>query len=103
MTIGPLPAAVGTARAEPHSSPEGAAQEQAAKNRELAKAIRALNENAVFGPGSELQFAIDQDTGRGLIRIVDRVTNEILNQIPPETALRVAAELSELNSHTRLA
>jgi flagellar protein FlaG len=103
MTIGPLPAASATAPVEPHSTPQSAAQEQVGKTRELAKAIRALNENAVSGPGSELRFAIDQDTGRGLIRIVDKVTNEVITQIPAEDILRMAAELSQLNAHTRLA
>lgn len=103
MNIGPLPAAVGTVRTEPKNNPEGAALEQTAKNHELAKAIRALNENAVFGPGSELRFSVDRETGRSLIRVVDRVTHEVLNQIPPEAVLRLAAELSELGGHTRLA
>ena len=103
MTIGPLPAASATAPVEPRSNPQGAAQEQVGKVRELAKAIRALNENAVYGPGSELRFAIDQDTGRGLIRIVDKVTNEVITQIPTEDIIRMAAELSELSGHTRLA
>jgi flagellar protein FlaG len=103
MTIGPLPAATGTAREHPQNSPDSAAWEQAAKDRELAKAIRALNENAVFGPGSEVRFAIDQDTGRRLIRIVDRVTNEVLSQYPTEELLRMAKKLSELEDHNWLA
>lgn len=103
MTIGPLPAASAPAPVEPHSTPQAAAQEQVVKNRELSKAIRALNENAVYGPGSELRFAIDRDTGRGLIRIVDKVTNEVITQIPTEDILRMAAELSELSGHNRLA
>jgi len=102
MTIGPLSAAQALSRAEQQNGPEGAALEQAAKNRELARAVRALNENAVFGPGSELQFAVDRETGRGLIRIVDRVTNEVLRQIPPEELLRLAAELEQLSGHLHI-
>ncbi len=100
MTIGPLPAASGNAPVKLQRTPQEAAQEQVVKNRELSKAIRALNENAVYGPGSEVTFAIDRDTGRGLIRIVDKVTNEVITQIPAEDIVRMAAELS---AHTRLA
>jgi len=103
MNIGPLPAASGTAPAQTANTPEGASAEQAARNRELAKAIRAINENAVFGPGSELRFSIDRETGRGLIRIVDRVTNEVLSQIPPEEVLHLAAELGNPKSQIRIA
>jgi flagellar protein FlaG len=103
MNIGPLPAATTTARTEPRTNPDSAAVEQAAKNRELAKAIRALNENAVFGPGSEVRFAVDQETGRRLIRIVDRVTNEVLHQYPTDEVLRMARELRELEGHGWLA
>ena len=103
MTIGPLPAASTASPVEPHSAPPAVAQEQVAKNREVSKAIRTLNENAVYGPDSELRFAVDRETGRGLIRIVDKVTNEVLTQIPAEDVLRTAAELSELSGHSRLA
>jgi uncharacterized FlaG/YvyC family protein len=103
MTIGPLPAASATAPVEPHSAPQAAAHEQLVRNRELSKAIQALNEHAIAGPGSELRFAIDQETGRGLIRVVDKVTNEVITQIPEERILRMAAELSELCGHSRIA
>jgi uncharacterized FlaG/YvyC family protein len=103
MTIGPLPAASAASPVEPHSAPQAAAQEQVMKNRELAKAIRVLNDNAAYGPGSELRFAVDQETGRGLIRVVDKVTNEVITQIPEGHILRMAAELSELSGHSRLA
>ena len=105
MTIGPLPAAAQAALTEPNGGAERGSQEQSARNRELAKAIRAINENAVFGPGSELRFTVDRETGRRLIRIVDRTTNEVINQIPTEEVIRMAAVLAHLTEgeHSRLA
>ncbi len=105
MTIGPLPAAAQTALTEAQEGPEASTREQAARERELRKAIRAINENAVFGPGSELRFATDRETGRRLIRIVDRTTNEVINQIPSEEVLRMAALLAHLTEgeHSRRA
>jgi flagellar protein FlaG len=99
MNIGPLPAA---GWAEPLAGPSSAAFEQAARNRELAEAVRTLNENAATGPGSELRFAVDRETGRTLIRVVDRVTNEVLNQIPPEQVIRLAARMGGSSRGTRV-
>jgi uncharacterized FlaG/YvyC family protein len=37
---------------------------------------------------------MDRDTGRPIIRIVDRGTREVIQQIPPEYVLSVAKELA---------
>lgn len=103
MTLSSVQTALASARIDPQNSPEGPGPEQAARNREIAKAVRAINDHQVFGPGSEVRFAIDRDTGRGLIRIVDRVTNEVLNQIPPEEVVRMSALLQEMENHGQLA
>ena len=103
MNISYIQANLASGTVDAQNSPEGPAPEQAAQNREIARAIRAINDKEVFGPGSELRFAVDRGTGRALIRIVDRTTNEVLNQIPPEAVLRLAAALEELHGHPRLA
>ncbi len=83
--------------------PQGLGPEQAAKNREIAKAIRTINEGGGVGPTSELRFSIDRDTGQTLIRIVDRVTNEVIAQVPPEITLHAAQVLQELNQGSKIA
>ena len=96
MTISALQTTLASGQADPQNSPQGPAPEQAARNREIARAIQAINDHEVFGPGSELRFSVDRETGRGLIKIVDRVTNEVLNQIPPEEAIRMSEALAEI-------
>lgn len=104
MNISHLQATLASLGADAQNSTEGPAFEQAAKNRELFKAIQAINDKEVFSPGSELRFSTDHDTGRSLIQIVDRATNEVLNQIPPEDVIRLAAVLNEeLRGHMRIA
>ncbi len=103
MIISPAQAAPAAPGTDASKSPENAGIEQAAKNREIVKAIHAINAKEAFGPGSELRFAVDRDTGRPLIRIVDRATNEVLNQIPPEDVLRLAEVLGQLQGHARMA
>ena len=90
-------------REDPQNSPGGPGPEQAARNRELARAIQAINQHEVFGPGSELRFSVDRETGRGLIRIVDRTTNEVLNQIPPEDVIHLSEVLAGFDEHVRFA
>ena len=77
--------------------------EQAVKNREIADAVKAVNEGGGVGPSSELRFAIDHETGQALIRIVDRVTDEVIAQLPPETAVRAAEVLKTLRPGDRIA
>ena len=84
-------------------SPQGQSGEQAAKNRELVKAIKAINEGQELGPNSELRFAFDRGTGQPLIKIVDRVTNEVISQLPPEVILRAAEVLKQLSEGERVA
>jgi flagellar protein FlaG len=74
--------------AAPAPSPE-----RAAEQRELIQAVRALNGTELFGQNSELTFVLDRETRRPIIRIVDRQTNELIRQIPPEYVLRLAKEL----------
>jgi len=103
MNISHLQAALAGSQTDAQNSPEGPGPAQAAQNRELVKAIRDINANQVLGQSNELRFALDRDTGRALIRIVDRTTNEVLNQIPPEDVVRMQAILLELTSRGRLA
>lgn len=43
-----------------------------------------------------VQFDISEDSGRTLIRLVDRDTGELIRQIPPEEALNAAQRLDEI-------
>ncbi len=103
MNIGPLQATLASGGTDAQNSPEGPGSQQAAKNREIAKAVRAINAKEALGPGSELRFSVDRDSGRALIQIVDRTTNEVLNQIPPEELVRLAQVLNQIQGHVRLA
>lgn len=59
----------------------------------LVRAVKAINESAVFGENYELTFVFDRPNQRTLIRIIDRETKEVIRQLPAEYALRVASQL----------
>jgi uncharacterized FlaG/YvyC family protein len=64
--------------------------------RALIQAVRALNATELFGQNSELTFVLDRETRRPLVRLIDRKTNEVIRQIPPEYVLRMARDLKGL-------
>ena len=86
------------------TSPESAVNpERAAKNREVVRAVQTINERGGAGLGNELRFAIDRDSGEPVIRIVDRVTDEVITQVPSESVLRTAEILRDLAPGERFA
>ena len=46
----------------------------------------------------DLQFSVDQDSGRSVIKVVDSETNQVIRQIPSEETLRIAEELDSPES-----
>jgi flagellar protein FlaG len=46
--------------------------------------------------GSELQFQVDEGTGRTFFKIVNETTGEVLLQVPSEEMLAMARKLREL-------
>lgn len=67
--------------------------DQAAQNREVVQAVKALNGSEMLGQDKELRFQKDPGTGRMVVRVVNSKTNEVISQIPPEYVLRLARDL----------
>ena len=74
--------------------------EQAANNRNLIRAVQAVNEAGVLGENNEITFQIDRNSRLPLIRIIDRDTNKVVEQIPAEYILQLAATLGKGASST---
>ena len=75
------------------AQPVSAETRTKAEDRELIKAVKALNATELFGQNNELTFVLDRQTHRPLVRIVDRETREVIRQIPQEHVLRMAEDL----------
>jgi len=67
--------------------------QQDAVTRQLVSAVQALNKSELFARDRELQFTRDRDTHRVIIKIRNPETGETIDQIPPETVLRMLADL----------
>ena len=81
--------------AVPVTAPAPAAPDQAAENRDIVQAVKALNAASTFGDTNELTFLMDRTTKLPVIRIINRKTKEVIDQIPPEYVLRLAEELRQ--------
>ncbi len=73
------------------SQPEGPGQ--LAERRELVKAVRELEKTPIAGEGNELRLALDRETKRPVVRIVNRETGELIQQFPTEEVIRLAQRL----------
>jgi hypothetical protein len=66
---------------------------EVAETRELIRAVRAVNAGGTLGAQNELVFFLDRLTGRPVIKLVDRISKDVLLQIPNERVLRLAQDL----------
>jgi len=71
-------------------APVSTPPEVVAQNRELIQAVKSVNAAEHFGPDSELTFLLDRHTQRPIMRVVNRRTKEVIQQIPPEYVLELA-------------
>ena len=61
-----------------------------AANRDIIQAVRAVNASDKLGDKNELSFSLDPRTHRPVVKIVNRDTKEVIDQIPNEQVLRLA-------------
>jgi uncharacterized FlaG/YvyC family protein len=66
-----------------------------AEHRDLVQAVRTVNAAEMLGQDNELSFLMDRETQRPILRLVNRKTNEVVRQVPPEHVLRLARELRQ--------
>lgn len=62
-------------------------------SRELVAAVRQINKAELMGEGRELTFTRDPETRQRVIQIIEQSTGEVVDQLPPETVLRLAQQL----------
>jgi flagellar protein FlaG len=102
-TATPSPPAVATDRALAEKAPAPA--EPAPKippptaapapdfSEEIMQAVARQIESYLKANGRNLQFSVDQETGRTVVTVRDSSTGEIIRQIPDAEALRIAQSL----------
>lgn len=82
------PAAAKPRTAEPATAPPPSEAQVAEAVANLRKVVEPVAQN--------LQFTVDDESGRTVIKVVDKATNEVLRQIPSEEALAISHALDKL-------
>src|SRR4051794_20552509 len=96
----PRPAAVRTPIAAP--SPVTAVTQAADPRTDGRASAEALNEavaaanDAMKIVKSELDFSVDESTGRTIVRVVDKETGSVIRQMPAPELLEIAKALDKL-------
>lgn len=62
----------------------------------VAKALEEINRRMDKISNSSIRFETDSESGDIIVRIVDRETEEVIRQIPPEEMIRITESLPEL-------
>jgi len=70
-------------------------QPQAATIAEVDNALNVVNKAAIFEQRS-LSFMVDEASGRSIIKVIDRSTDQLIRQIPSEELLKVAQDIKRL-------
>ncbi|MES2831577.1 MAG: flagellar protein FlaG [Pseudomonadota bacterium] len=61
----------------------------------LDEAVQTINQ--FLKPiASSVQFSVDEDSGRTLVKVIDTDTNSVLRQFPSKEALAISSELGKL-------
>lgn len=79
----------------PATAPAPPAPEHVAETRDIVQAVKAVNAASSFGDNNEVSFMLDRNTKLPVIRIVNKDTKEVVEQIPAEYLLQLAQELGQ--------
>lgn len=88
-----VPGPVKTASTAGAEAPEKSVSEPSRE--EVTKALKQINEAMPAG-ATRLEFSLDDDTSRTVVRIIDQSTKEVVRQIPTVEALQIAKSLDKL-------
>ena len=90
----PLAAVSAVTTTSPVAAAAGS-QGRFADPRAVKEAVDAANA-AVKAIRSELDFSIDEDTGKTVVRVVDKQTGTLIRQMPSQEMLEIAKALDRL-------
>jgi flagellar protein FlaG len=92
----PQASTAAVAQAKPAASSEPAKSEEP-QRAALEKAVTDMRE-FVQATQRNLDFSIDDSTGKVVVKVIATDSGEVIRQIPSETALKLAQNLSDASS-----
>ena len=91
-------AATPAAQAAKPVTPNKPRAQESAEAVEAADLERTVQDaqDVASAAGATLQFSIDKDIGKTIIKVVDSTTNEVIRQIPSEELVTLAKNMDKL-------
>lgn len=86
----------------PVAAPAQPPPKEAAENRAIVQAVKALNGTEMFGQDNHLVFQRDPDSHRMVVQVVNLKTNEVVSQIPAEYLLQLADDSTKQQADSAL-
>jgi flagellar protein FlaG len=74
---------------------QGKDKDQEPKREEVEKAVSSVNDYINKLRQRELQFSLDDESGKMVIKIIDTDNKKVIRQIPPEDMLRLAESVGK--------
>ncbi len=87
-SISSIASQISATSASAQSPPKPPTQDQ----RALIQAVKAVNGAEMFGQENEVTFKIDRAAGIAVVRVVNKKTGALVQQIPSEQILKMAEE-----------
>jgi flagellar protein FlaG len=91
----PSPGTGGSVEASVPQPPPQATAQQSVSNAAIREAAQQVN-NYLQSNKSSLQFEVDGQTDKVVVRIVDSATKELIRQIPSEEMLAISESLDKM-------
>ena len=82
----PAPAQVASAEPEPQPGAD-----------QLSEALKSIN-SALQARSQDLEFSVDSDSDRTIVKVTDKNTHEVIRQMPTKEALEISKALDRLQS-----
>ncbi len=70
-------------------------EQKEAQPEELLKQIKSITQDGLYS----VQFENDEASNNLVVKVIDRDTNEVIRQIPPEELLELTKTLNELSGN----
>jgi flagellar protein FlaG len=81
----------------PAADADAVKDESSQEAQQLPEALKRINTVLqVRAPG--LEFSIDDDSARAIVKVIDTNTNEVIRQMPSKEALEISKALERLDS-----
>ncbi len=74
--------------------PQDKAAEQPSSPAQLDQSIKKINES-LKANGQGLEFTLDDDNGKVIVKVIDQGTKEVIRQMPSEEALEIAKAMDQ--------